>query len=95
MPVAVEANFRGATVGQYDQVLKGMGFTAGGAHRPGCLFHWVAQTADGIRVVDVWASKEQYERFAQEQIGPQAQQAGFPEPPEVTYHDVHNHLTAG
>ena len=95
MPVAVEMNFRGATLDQYDQVIEAMGFTAGGAGAPGGLFHWVTETDDGIRVVDVWDSKEQYERFAQEQIGPLSQQAGFAAPPEVTYHNVHNYRTAG
>jgi hypothetical protein len=93
--VAVKLNFRGATLDQYDQVVKEMGFTPGGRGAPGGLFHWVTETDDGIRVVDVWESKEQFERFAQEEIGPKTQQAGFPGPPEITFHDVHNHLIAG
>lgn len=95
MPVAIDMNFRGATLDQYDQVVGAMGYTPGGPAGPGALFHWVTRTDDGIRVVDVWESKEQYERFAQEKIGPLSQEAGFPTPPEVTFHDVHNHLTAG
>lgn len=95
MPVAVEMNFRGGILTQYDHVIGAMGFAAAGAGPPGSLFHWVTETADGIRVVDVWDSKEQYELFAEEQIGPLAQQAGISGPPEVTYHDVHNYLTAG
>lgn len=95
MAVAVKLNFRGATLDQYDQVVKEMGFTPGGQGAPGGLFHWVTETGDGIRVVDVWESKEQFERFAQEEIGPKTQQAGFPSPPEITFHEVHNHLTAG
>jgi hypothetical protein len=95
MAVAVEMNFRGATLDQYDQVIEAMGFTPGGPGGPGGLFHWVTKTDDGIRVVDVWESKEQYEHFAQEKIAPLSQQAGFPSPPEITFHDVHNYLTAG
>jgi hypothetical protein len=95
MAVAVEMNFRGATLGQYDEVVGKMGFTPQGKGAPGGIFHWVTETDDGLRVVDVWESKEQYERFAQEQIGPYSQEAGFPGPPEVTYHEVHNYLTAG
>ena len=95
MAVAVEMSFKGATLDQYEQVIQKMGFTHGGSGAPHGLFHWVAQTDDGIRVVDVWDSKEAYEQFAQEQIGPYAAEAGVPGPPEVKYTDVHNYLTAG
>ena len=30
-----------------------------------------------------------------EQIGPITQEVGVPGPPELTFYDVHNHLTAG
>jgi hypothetical protein len=95
MAVAVEMDFKGATIDQYEQVIQKMGFTHGGPGAPHGLFHWVAQSDDGIRVVDVWDSKEEYEKFAQEQIGPYAAEAGFPGPPEVKYTEVHNYLTAG
>jgi hypothetical protein len=39
----------------------------------------------------VWESKEDFERFAQEQILPVSQQVGLPEP-EITYHDVHAYM---
>ena len=42
--------------------------------------------------VDVWESREQYDRFAAEQIGPYTQEVGIPEPPQTTYYDVHNTL---
>jgi hypothetical protein len=95
MPVAVEMNFKGATLDQYDQVIQLMGLTPRGSTPPHAISHWVAETGDGLRVVDVWESKEDYERYAEEKIGPYTQQVGFTEPPEITYHDVHNYLTAG
>ncbi len=95
MAVAVEMNFKDATLDQYDQVIQKMGFHAQGAGAPQGIFHWVAKTDDGIRIVDVWESKEDYERFAQEQIGPYAAEAGIPAPPEVRYTEIHNYLTAG
>jgi hypothetical protein len=30
-----------------------------------------------------------------EQIGPYTQEVGIPNPPDINFHDVHNHLTAG
>jgi hypothetical protein len=47
MAVAVEMNFKGATLDQYDQVIQKMGLTPGGATAPGAISHWVAQTDDG------------------------------------------------
>ena len=95
MSVAIEMSFKGGTLAQYDRVLELMGLTPGGAGPPGALFHWAAATEDGIRVVDVWTSKEQYEEFAEKQIGPFAQQAGFAGPPELAFFDVHSYFTAG
>lgn len=95
MPVAVDMEFPGATLEQYDEVIQKMGFTPKGKGAPAGMFHWVSETEDGLRVVDVWESKEEYEKFAQEQIGPLTQEAGIPGPPEVTYYEVHNYLTAG
>lgn len=54
----------------------------------------VTATEDGIRVTDVWQTREQFETFAAEQIGPLSAEAGFPAPPEITYHDVHNYDSA-
>ena len=95
MAVAVELNFSGATLEQYDQVLEKMGFAHRGPGAPGGIFHWVTKTDGGIRVVDVWESKEQFERFAQEQIGPYTKEAGFEGEPEIRFSDVYNYLTAG
>jgi hypothetical protein len=95
MPVAVVLAFRDGTLEQYDEVIEKMGFTPGGAGAPGGMFHWVTKTDDGIQVTDVWDSKEQFEQFAQDQIGPITQEVGVPNPPEVTFHEVHNYLTGG
>ena len=93
MAVAVEMNFKGATLDQYDEVMRLMSLDDGTRQSPpGALFNWVAKTDDGIRVVDVWETKEQFEKFAQEEIGPYTQQAGIPAPPEMKFTEVHNHL---
>jgi len=95
MAFGVVLDFEGGTLDQYDQVIEKMGFTPGGAGAPGGLFHWVTETDDGIRVTDVWETREQFERFADDQIGPITQEVGIPNPPQVSFHEVHNHLTAG
>jgi hypothetical protein len=95
MAVAVVMDFEGATLDQYDQVLAGMGLTPRGAGPPGALFHWVTETDGGVRVTDVWESREQFDRFAEEQIGPRSAEVGMSPPSNVAFHDVHNHLTGG
>lgn len=95
MAVGVEMHFAGATLEQYDQVIEKMGFRPGGPAAPGELFHWVTQTGDGLRIVDVWDSLETFQRFADEQIGPISREVGVADPPRVQTFEVHNFLTAG
>lgn len=92
--IAIVLNFPGGTLEQYDRVIELMNFKPGGPGGPGLMFHWATGTEDGIQVTDVWASREQFDRFADEQIGPLTQQAGLPAP-GLTFHDVHSYLTAG
>jgi len=87
MAVGYEMRFESATLEQYDEILELMGLRDGVA-----VFHWVAKTDDGIVVVDVWESDEQFSRFAEEQIGPYSQQVGIPNPPVTTRYKVHNTL---
>jgi hypothetical protein len=90
MAVAVEMKFRGATTEQYDQILQKMGLTPGGATPPSAISHWVAETDDGLHIVDVWDSQEAYDKFAQEQIGPYSAEVGVTEPPEMRVYEIHN-----
>jgi hypothetical protein len=71
-----------------------MGLTDGDTAPAGLLFHWVAATDDGIRVTDVWEERAQFDRFAEEQIGPFTQEAGIPGPPTSEFFEVHNTLAA-
>lgn len=95
MAVAVQLDFEGATLEQYDQVCKLMGLTPKGPGPAGAISHFATMTDSGLRVVDVWESKEQFDAFAQDQIGPLSQQAGFPGPPKIQFFEVHNYLTPG
>lgn len=95
MAIGVVLEFEGATLAQYDRIIEKMKFTPRGKGGPGGLFHWVTATESGIRVTDVWETQEHFQTFADEQIGPFSQEVGLPKPPVVTFHDVHNYLTAG
>jgi hypothetical protein len=70
MPVAIVMDLPGAALNQYDQVIAGMGLRSGRPAVPGGLFHRVTAADDGILVVEVWETKEQFETLAQQRIGP-------------------------
>lgn len=95
MAVAIEMDFEGATLDQYDQVIERMGLKPGGRGPSGVLFHWSAKTPDGLHVTDVWESREAFDRFNEEQIIPSAKEAGVEAPPQVRFYDVHSYMTAG
>ena len=94
MAIGVVLEFPGGTLEQYDQVMVKMGLTEGADPPEGAIFHWVTKTGDGIRVTDVWESRETFDRFAQEKIGPITQEVGVPGPPKTTFYDVHNYMGA-
>ena len=91
MAVAVESFFPGATTEQYDAAIAAMGLSPGGEH-PAAMFHWVADTGDGIRVTDVYLSREEWDRFLSETVAPTAQSVGLSEP-QVSFTDVHTYMT--
>lgn len=95
MPIAVQLDFDGATLDQYDAVCSKMGLTPKGPGPAGAISHFATMTDSGLRVVDVWESKEQFEKFAQEQIGPYSQEVGIPSEPKMQFFDVHNYFTPG
>lgn len=95
MAIAVQLDFEGATLAQYDEVCQKMGLTPAGPGPAGAISHFVTATASGMRVVDVWKTREEFEKFAAEQIGPYSQDVGIPNPPSIQFFDVHNYFTPG
>jgi hypothetical protein len=95
MAVAVTMDFADTTLEQYDEVLKLMGLSPRGAGPAGCISHWVTQAGNGIRVTDVWETRERFEEFAQEQIGPYSAKVGVTQQPQTTFYEVHNYFTPG
>lgn len=87
MAVAFVMDFAGGRREHYDAVLERM--QLGGRLPAGALAHCAGETAEGLRVVDVWESREAFDRFATEQIMPFAADAGLPQP-EVTAVELHN-----
>ena len=95
MVVAVQLDFLGATIEQYDLINERIGLLPGGPASPQELFHWVMKTGDGFRVVDVWETREAFERFAREKLSPIYEEVAVPNPPEIQFFEVHNYLAGG
>jgi hypothetical protein len=92
MAIGLIYDFKGVTLDQYDEVIEKMDL--GGRSAPGSLFHWAAATDDGLRVVDVWEDRAQFDRFAEEKIGPLTAEVGITEPPEIAEFEIHSYLEA-
>ncbi|GAA1986565.1 hypothetical protein [Catenulispora subtropica] len=95
MAIGVRLDFPAATTDQYDRACSLMGLTPRGAGPAGALFHWARVDGPGMVITDVWNSRDQFEEFARDQIGPFCRQAGIIEQPTTTFSDVYNYLTAG
>lgn len=94
MAIAAILEFPEATLKQYDEVLRKLHSTPGGLDTAGRLFHWVARTGPGIRITDVWESREQFEAYYRDQVAPVAADGGL-HFGDVTIVEVHNYLAAG
>jgi hypothetical protein len=93
--VAVQLDFLGATIDQYDQMSERIGLLPGGPAAPQELFHFVIGTEDGFRVLDVWESREAFESFAQDKLDPIYKEVGVRNPPQIQVFEVHNYLAGG
>ncbi len=72
-----------------------MQLTPGGAGPAGAISHWVTATDKGMLVTDVWQTREQFDAYSEQQIGPFSAEVGLTAPPEITFYDVHSYLTPG
>lgn len=90
MTVAVQLDFRGATLEQYDEINEILGPLPGGPAWRRELFHRVTKTDTGIRVLDVWESQEAFEEFLLDNLNPNWEEVGIPAPPEIQFFEIYN-----
>ena len=93
MAIAIQIDIPGVTLEQYDEAVEIAGFLPGGPLPPGALFHWVAKANDGIRIVNVWESRERYDTFAGTQADIIKQIGVDLASIAVEFFDVHNYLS--
>jgi hypothetical protein len=85
MTIALVLDFPGATRQQYDEVVDRMHLD--GEMEDGGRLHFAGSYGDGWRVIDIWESLEQFERFRDDKIIPITQEVGMA-PPEVRLIEV-------
>ncbi|MGY1744999.1 hypothetical protein [Blastococcus sp. SYSU D00695] len=84
MTYAVTTDVPGLPAEVYDDVHRRM-LARAGASLDGLLVHLARQTPDGMQVIEVWRSREDYERAGREVVGPVVAEvlAGAEHPAEV------------
>jgi len=92
MAIAIQIDVPGVTLEEYDEAVEIAGFLSGGSLPSGGLFHWVAKTDAGIRIVNVWASREEFDKFAEKQTDIIMEVGVAPASLKVQFFDVHNYL---
>ena len=93
MAIAIQIDILGATLEQYDEAVEIAGYIPGGPLPSGALFHWVAKTDSGIRIVNVWASREECDQFAERQAEIIEEIGVDPATINVEFLEVHNYLS--
>jgi hypothetical protein len=93
MAVGLWISFAGGTQEQYDAVNTEMGIEQNPPE--GLIFHSAGPTDNGWNVIDFWESREAFDRFQQDRLGPAIGALGDkapPGPPSIKEFPVYNTL---
>ncbi len=91
MAVGLRLKFSGGTQEQYDTIHAHMNVED--APPEGMIFHTSGPIDGGWGIIDVWESRDAFDRFAAAQLRPAVQELGdraFPNPPDIKEFPVHN-----
>ena len=95
MAVAVQLDFEGATLEQYDQINERIRTPTRGSRLGAGTLSLGHEDRRRFRVVDVWESREAFERFEREKLTPTYEEVGICHPPEIQFFEVHNYFPGG
>lgn len=96
MAYGVVHQFAGGTKEQYEASIAAV-HPSDGSLPAGQTFHAAGPSADGWTIVAVHDTKQSWERFRDDVLGPRMAQGiegGFQAPPEEAGFEVENHVTA-
>jgi hypothetical protein len=87
--------FAGMNAGQYEAVMDELGLRSETSSWPnGIISHTAGFTSDGMFVVDVWNSQQNFDAFVQNRLRPAFEAVGgMPQPRVITF-DVYNSYIA-
>jgi hypothetical protein len=80
MAIALALEFAGGTQEQYDRVMDKLGMKGTENWPQGIILHLAGPTEKGWEVVDVWESRQDFDRFLAERLGRAVLEAGLPAP---------------
>jgi hypothetical protein len=55
----------------------------------GLILHVAGPTAEGVRVIDIWESEQEWQQFRAERLAPAIAALGGPARPESTFRDLY------
>ncbi|HEX7610561.1 MAG TPA: hypothetical protein VF380_07805 [Solirubrobacteraceae bacterium] len=90
MAVGIRLKLAGVNAEQFDALEAGV--DARNDHPDGLIFHASGPVEGGWGVLDFWGSREQFDRFSEERIGPNVRAAGVTSAPEIHEFPVHEYL---
>jgi len=94
MPIGLWISFAGATQEQYDAVNAEMDVEQDLPE--GLIFHSAGPMDAGWNVIDFWESREAFDRFQRERLGPAIEALGDqapPNPPSIKEFPVYNTIS--
>ena len=92
MPVVMSMEWDGVTPEQYNAARESIDWE--GNPPDGAILHVPWFVEGGLRVVDVWESAEDFERFSEERLAPGVQEIGIEGEPRVDIRPLHERIFA-
>ena len=93
MAVVMMMEWKGVTAEQYDAVRRETNFE--NDPPKGGMYHVAAVDDEGLKVVDVWNSPEEFQAFAEAKLMPVTQKLGITEQPNVKFYPAYNIFAGG
>ena len=87
MATVMSMHWPEVTKQQYEQVRADVKWETN--HPAGAKFHVAWWASDGFHVLDLWDSREQFERFVQDRLTAGVQRAGITSQPNVEFSEAH------
>ena len=92
MPLGVSIEIPGVSLEWYDEVVATTGFLPGGPIVDGALSHWVTKTDTGIRIVEVWETREAFDANVKKWSVRIVRELTVPSRPVISFFEIHNYL---